>query len=75
MEINKMTKAIEVDTKEYNLIKKSLDNPATRKMAIDAMCFQCNCGTYEDLPDPCWKKAIRHCDSPHCALWNFRPYV
>ena len=50
----------------------------TRKMAIDAMCWQC-CGGYADKWDVDTRKTIRECaatpesDVP-CPLWIYRPY-
>lgn len=25
-------------------------------------------------PDPGWRREIRECSAPHCALWRLRPY-
>ena len=44
-------------------------NP-TRQKAIEAFCYDCM-GAGQDSD---WKKAIRHCTSPKCSLFTFRPY-
>jgi|GEM_PF-4275988 len=69
-----MNKPIDADTREHNLIKKMNKNPASRKMAINAKCFECFGGTMEQMPDPGWREAIRQCTSHGCPLRKFRPY-
>lgn len=61
-------------TVEHNWIKKAKLNPASRIIAIKAMCFQCMGGTETELPDPGWKKSIRECSSASCPLHGHRPY-
>jgi hypothetical protein len=69
-----MNKPLETDTREHNLIKKLKETPGSRKMAINAKCFECLGGTEKYMPDPGWKEAIRGCSSYGCPLREFRPY-
>lgn len=57
---------------EYRLLDPvaKLNEKATRKRAIDAMCYQCQ----GEGADSGWKWAIGNCLVTDCALWRFRPY-
>jgi hypothetical protein len=60
--------------KEYNLMKKSKDNPNSLRAVIKAMCFNCMGGTIDEMPDPGWQHSIRTCTAPNCPSFPQRPY-
>ncbi len=59
---------------ENNLVIKANKNPKSKKLAVDAMCFQCHGGTETEMPDAGWRDQIRTCTSPKCAMYRHRPY-
>jgi len=51
-------------------IEKAKDKPASLRLAINAMCFDCiGCG-FDSYP----QNEIRNCQIKDCSLWNVRPY-
>ena len=50
------------------------EKPSSRKLAMDAMCWDCQGGSESSPPDPGWKWAIGNCSLTTCPLHNFRPY-
>ena len=59
---------------EHNLIKRYGLNSKSRKEAIFMMCFYCQGGDADVLPDPGWKREIRECKVLGCPLHKWRPY-
>ena len=59
--------------KEHNLIKRYESDPKSRSRAVHAMCFNCQGGDRDNLPDGGWKNEIREC-RVDCPLKAFRPY-
>ncbi len=53
-----------------NPIQKSIKNPKSLRLAINAKCYECVGG--EDGENQV--KYIRECTSPKCPLFNIRPY-
>jgi len=51
-------------------VAKAKRNPKSRRLAMDAMCWQCQCGDAD--PAPRWR--IGNCRVITCALWRLRPY-
>ena len=51
-----------------------LEKPTSRKLAMEAMCWDCQGGSESSPPDPGWKWAIGNCTILACPLHNFRPY-
>jgi hypothetical protein len=49
--------------------ERSQDNPTSLRLAINAMCWQCQ---GEDA-DPNNRGRIRECQITGCALWGLRP--
>ena len=47
------------------------EKPKSRKLAMEAMCWDCQGG---DHADNGWKWQIGNCLSDTCPIWNFRPY-
>ncbi len=51
-------------------IEKAGANPNSLRLAVNAMCFQCEgCDA-----DPCVQWRIGNCNIPDCALYAVRPY-
>lgn len=46
-------------------IAKALQNPNSLRLAINAKCWECVCGSILE---------IRKCSSPTCPLYTHRPY-
>ena len=61
------------DTREHNLIKRYEKDPKSRAKAVGAMCFSCQGGDRDNMPDHGYKDEIRHCRID-CPLKAFRPY-
>jgi len=60
--------------KKYkNPIHISLLNPNSRKLAINAKCFDC-CGGINSDDNKGVKSEIKNCEITNCSLHNFRPY-
>jgi len=59
---------------ENNLIKRYGLKEGTRKESIYMMCFSCEGGDIDYLPDPGWKKGIGNCVITDCPLYKWRPY-
>lgn len=59
---------------EHNLIKRYGLNSKSRKEAIFMMCFHCQGGDADVMPDPGWKREIRECTIKKCPLYKWRPY-
>jgi hypothetical protein len=55
------------------IIRYGLDTKS-RKEAIHMMCFSCQGGDAQNMPDPGWQRHIRDCTIKNCPLYNFRPY-
>lgn len=51
-------------------VPKGLQNPATRRVAIHAMCREC---IYDPAATGSWRKQVQECPSTGCPLWKFRP--
>lgn len=62
-------------SKEYNLMKKAMANPKSKKMAIAGNCFHCFGGIIDSMPDPGWQQLIRSCTDHRCPLYLHRPYT
>ena len=60
------------NSREMNPISKNM-KAGTRKNAINAFCAQCM-GCTDEWLEPGFRKAIRECTSPKCALYDWRPY-
>ena len=58
---------------ERNWVRRSLADPKSLRLAINAACFQCLGGTEDDMPDPGWREEIRDCNVTTCALHKVRP--
>jgi len=74
--VDRMAKAREAKqwTIENNLIKKyERDAKRSRSKAVAAMCFACQGGDRDNMPDPGWKKEIAGC-LVDCPLHEWRPY-
>ena len=53
-----------------SLMRRSLDNPKSKKFAIVGRCVQCVHG----VDDEGWRERIRSCNPIACALHPVRPY-
>jgi len=51
-------------------IEKAAKNPASLRMAVNAMCWDCVGAGADANP----RQAIRDCEIKKCPLWNVRPY-
>lgn len=60
--------------KYKNPIQHHLDNPNSRKLAINAYCFQCCAGGFSTQQNQGVRKEIKLCPVTNCSLWIFRPY-
>jgi len=56
-----------------NPVKINVGNTTSRKLAINAMCASCVGCTVNDV-EPGWMAEIKHCSTPQCPLFLFRPY-
>ena len=59
---------------ENNLIKRYGLKEGTRKESIFMMCFSCEGGDIDNMPDSGWKRAIGDCTILDCPLQKWRPY-
>jgi len=60
--------------KKYkNPIQTHLLNSNSRKLAINAKCFDC-CGGINSDNNKGIKSEIRNCEITNCSLYKFRPY-
>ena len=59
--------------KYKNPIQTHLLNPNSRKLAINAHCFDC-CGGINADDNKGVKSEIKHCAVIDCSLFRFRPY-
>ena len=50
------------------------EDPVSFRKAINAMCYQCMGGTRLEGADSDWRKAVRDCTAPDCALFILRPH-
>ena len=57
-----------------NPIVRAKKNPNSRALAMKAMCFSCQGGTSERLPDSGWRWAIGNCLVLDCPLHSWRPF-
>jgi hypothetical protein len=71
--LNLLEKAVNLGKKYKNPIESHLLTPNSRKLAINAKCFEC-CGGNNSDDNKGVKAEIRHCSIKECALYNFRPY-
>ena len=62
--------AINGSIQRLNPLEKARQNPKSRKLAINAKCFECEGEDY----DPGWTTRIRTCIIPNCPLHPLRPY-
>jgi hypothetical protein len=46
-------------------IEKAIQNPRSRRYAINAKCYDCCCNQ---------KNEVKYCPINDCPLWNFRPW-
>ena len=57
-----------------NPIIASENNPASRKLAIKAMCAHC-VGVTREYEPLNWRKDVKGCTAlGSCPLWQFRPF-
>jgi len=61
------------DKREHNLIRKYEADSKSRTKAVHAMCFSCQGGDRDNMPDHGYKQEIRDCKID-CPLKAFRPY-
>ena len=65
---------VEVQTmSKFNPILRYMENPTSRKAAIDAKCAEC-VGCTPDHLEKGFKESISSCSSYSCLLHGFRPY-
>jgi hypothetical protein len=62
--------AINGTIKRLNPLEKARQNPKSRKLAVNAKCFECEGEDY----DPGWQVRIKTCIIPDCPLHPVRPY-
>ena len=58
------------DTKTLNPIQRAKSNPNSRKLAIDAYCYECS---YDKLDKGTWRQQVQSCTHCKCPLFNHRP--
>lgn len=58
-------KAQGVEIERLNPIEKSVKNPKSLRLAINAKCWDCSYGQ---------RAEIAACECKKCPLWNVRPY-
>ena len=58
---------------KFNPILRYMENPTSRKAAIDAKCAECF-GCTRDHLERGFKESISSCSSSSCPLHGFRPY-
>lgn len=56
--------------KSLNPLEKAKAFPKSFRHACNAMCYQC---VYDPLDKGSWRKQVKACTSPECALYTIRP--
>lgn len=62
------------ELRQLDPLTKSRNNPKSRLMAINAMCYACQGGEVDNPPDSGWQWSIGNCSITFCPLFDFRPY-
>ncbi len=73
LSLNLLEKAVNLGRKYKNPIQSYKLKPNSRKLAINAKCFEC-CGGNNSDDNKGVKAEIKHCSITDCTLYNFRPY-
>ena len=62
--------AIDGTIKRLNPLEKAKQNPRSLRLAVNAMCYECEGGGFDDG----WRGRIKYCIIPDCPLHGKRPY-
>lgn len=62
------TQVLEVKT--LTPIQRAIANPSSRKLSIDAYCYDCS---YDKLGAGTWRQQVEACTHTKCPLFNHRP--
>ncbi len=73
LNLNLLLFSVNLGKKHNNPIQSYELKPNSRKLAINAKCFNC-CGGNNSDDNKGVKAEIRHCPITDCSLYSFRPY-